>query len=76
MDLEAVLPGAAMTEAFAKLAVCKKSTNAAYGAIMYDAGMVNPKSRCLKLPIFRQKVLNSGRFLSFKTTVKKYQLFC
>jgi hypothetical protein len=42
---------------------------------MLKANMVNPESRCVKLPEFWQKLLDSGRFLYFKTTVKYNRRF-
>ena len=65
-----LLPAWAKDGAFAALALCKKSANAAYGAIKLNAGMVNPESTCLKLPVLRRKLLDSGRILSSKNTVK------
>ena len=50
--------------------MCKKSANAAYGAVMLNADMVNLETWCLKLVEFCKKLLGKSEFLSFKTTVK------
>ncbi len=48
----------------------KKIANAAYGATMLNADMVNCESWWQKLAYFCQKKLEKGRFLSSKTQVK------
>jgi hypothetical protein len=61
--------------ALAKIAFRKNSANAAYGAITLNADMINSESGYRKLPAFRRKSLDSGRFPSSKTTVKYKRRF-
>ena len=63
-------PHRANDGAFAETAFRKNSANAAYGAIMPNADVVKDGSGCRKLPVLRRKLLDSGRILSSKNTVK------
>jgi hypothetical protein len=61
--------------AFSNTGKGKNSANAAYGATILNARMVNGDSKCLKLPVFCEKLPRKNVFLAFKNTVKYKRRF-
>jgi hypothetical protein len=61
--------------AFAKHNNSKNLDNAAYGATMFNARMVNSVSKWLKLTEMSEKLPGKSVFLAFKTTVNYNRRF-